>query len=229
MNYAHPELRRKLAGEYVVGTLQGPARRRFERLLAEDLALRQEVAIWERRLAPWLLAVAPQPVPAHVWTRIQQRLGHADVPVRKPGLGWKWLGLGSTVVAAALALFLVFRPHAPATPPVTDLAVLSSDKAEPVWIVRRKGEATLELSGLHAVEVPPEHDLELWAIPADGPPQSLGVIRRMGAQRGELVLGQVAQDRLARGTVLAISLEPEGGSPSGSPTGPVLFTGRLRS
>jgi anti-sigma-K factor RskA len=226
MNYSTPELRRKLAGEYVVGTLHGLARRRFERLLAEDPALRQEVAIWERRLAPWLLAVPPQPVPARVWTRIQQRLGHLEAPAPARALPWKWLGIGGTAVAAALALFLVFRP-APGPAPAADLAVLSSQKDEPVWIVRRLDERTLEFSGLVAVEVPDDHDLEVWAIPADGPPQSLGVIRRMGNTRGQLLLGEVARDRLARGKALAISLEPAGGSTTGAPTGPVLFKGRL--
>lgn len=225
MNYQHPELQQKLAGEYVLGTLQGHARRRFEQLLIQDRALQQQVRIWERRLSPWLYAVTPEPAPARVWEGIQERLGHRTVTPEGKGF-WRWLGLGSTALAAALALVLVLRPTEVPTAPAVDVAVLSTDKAEPVWIVRQRGNDVLELSGLSAVPVPTDRDLELWSIPAGGAPQSLGVIRRTGATRAEVHLSATAQQRLAAGQLLAISLEPTGGSPTGAPTGPVLFTGR---
>ncbi|MES2918492.1 MAG: anti-sigma factor [Pseudomonadota bacterium] len=229
MNYHHPELQQRLAGEYVLGTLQGPARRRFERLLAADLALRQYVQAWERRLSPWLYAVPPEAVPDRVWTRIQERLGQRPASPPRPAFApWKWLGLGSTAVAATLALFLVLRPAPPAPTALTDVAVLSTDKAEPVWIVRRDGQDILEFSGLSAVDVPGDRDLELWAIPDGGAPQSLGVLRRTDATHARVTLSATAQARLAGGKLLAISLEPTGGSPTGAPTGPVLFTGRLQ-
>lgn len=233
MNYHHPELQQKLAGEYVLGTLHGGARRRFEQLLVSDRALQQQVLIWERRLSPWLYAVSPEIVPERVWVRIQERLGQrpttaTNADTRASGF-WRWLGFGSTAVAAALAAILVLRPAA--TPPVpiasTDLAVLSTDKAEPVWIVRQKGNDVLELSGLSQVTVPGDRDLELWSIPDGGAPLSLGVIRRTSATHAELRLSTTARQRLASGALLAISLEPVGGSPTGAPTGPVLFTGKL--
>jgi anti-sigma-K factor RskA len=242
MNYANPELQQKLAGEYVLGTLHGAARRRFEKLLAQDRALQQQVQVWERRLSPWLRAAPAEPVPPRVWQGIQRRLGHApEKAVRETAGLWKWLGLGSTALAAALAAVLVLRPApapqvmivkvpapVPAPVPVSDVAVLSTDQAEPVWIVRRRGNDVLELSGLAAVDVPADRDLELWAIPEGGAPQSLGVIRRREATKAEVALGAEAQARLAGGKVLAISLEPAGGSPTGAPTGPVLYTGRLQ-
>lgn len=228
MNYQHPELQQKLAGEYVLGTLQGGARRRFEQLLVDSRALQQVVQAWERRLAPWLQVATPEPVPGHVWTGIQQRLGHlpAAAPAPREGAGfWRWLGLGSTALAAALALVLVTRPAAPPAPVAVDVAVLATDKSEPVWIVRQKG-AVLELSGLAAVDVPAGRDLELWSIPAGGAPLSLGVVHRTGPAQAEVRLSEQARARLAQGALLAISLEPAGGSPTGAPTGPVLFTGK---
>lgn len=230
MNYSTPELQRKLAGEYVLGTLHGGARRRFEQLLAQDRSLQQEVHIWERKLAPWLHAVKPEPVPGRVWLSIQERLGQRPAPARDTGAFWRWLGLGSTAVAAALALVLVLRPAPtpPAPLPVADLAVLSSAQSEPAWIVRRRGDATLELSELRHENLPAGRDLELWAIPEGGAPQSLGVLHRKGATHAEITLSDTARARLAAGKVLAISLEPRGGSPTGAPTGPVLFTGKLQ-
>lgn len=227
MNYEHPELQQKLAGEYVRGTLQGGARRRFEQLLVDSRALQHYVQAWERRLVPWLQVAPPEPVPGHVWTGIRQRLGQAPAARRSSDF-WRWLGLGSTALAALLALVLVTRPAPPPGVPATDVAVLASDKAEPVWIVRQRGDV-LELSGLVAVDVPGGSDLELWSIPAGGAPLSLGVVHRTGPGHAEVRLGTQARARLAQGALLAISLEPAGGSPTGAPTGPVLFTGKRRA
>lgn len=223
MNYDDPGLQRRLAAEYVLGTLQGPARRRFETLLVRDERLRRAVAAWERRLSPWVMAGKPEPVPDRVWRDIQRRLGlTAATPAPA---GWRWWAFGSTAVAAVLALVLVMQPGSP--PAWQDVAVLSTDKAEAVWIVRARHDGRLlQLSGLARVEVPAGHDLELWAIPAGQAPQSLGVLRRSPG-RAELLLDARAQARLARASVLAVSLEPAGGSPTGAPTGPVLYTGKV--
>jgi anti-sigma-K factor RskA len=242
MNYSNPELQQKLAGEYVLGTLQGGARRRFEQLLAQDRALQQLVQAWERRLSPWLQAVPAEAPPPQLWQGIQQRLGQGPAKtVRGISPFWQWLGLGSSAVAATLAAVLVLRPPpepqvmvvkvpmpAPAPAPMTDVAVLSTDKAEPMWIVRRRGGEMLELSGLQDMEMPTDRALELWAIPEGGAPQSLGVIQRRDARRAELALSAESMAMLAGGKLLAISLEPLGGSPTGAPTGPVLYSGKMQ-
>lgn len=224
MKYDQPELQQKLAGEYVLGTLHGGARRRFEALLVEDRGLQQYVQAWERRLVPWLYVATPEPVPERVWIGIQHRLGHRSAETERGGF-WRWLGMASTAVAALLAVVLVTRPVAPPVSSVADIAVLASDKSEPVWIVRQKGDV-LELSGLAAVDIPAGRDLELWSIPKGGAPLSLGVVHRTGVRRAEVRLSAQARERLSRGALLAISLEPAGGSPTGAPTGPVLFTGK---
>ena len=67
---------------------------------------------------------------------------------------------------------------------------------------------------------------ELWLLPAGGlPPVSLGVLDATGSQRR--VFTAPAQGELQAGDMLAVSLEPAGGSPSGQPTGPVVSTGTL--
>ena len=52
MNLLHAELADRLAAEYVLGTLTGGARRRFDALLPAHPALRRAVAGWETRLLP---------------------------------------------------------------------------------------------------------------------------------------------------------------------------------
>jgi anti-sigma-K factor RskA len=63
--------------------------------------------------------------------------------------------------------------------------------------------------------------LELWSLPPQGAPRSLGLIAADKAtvvQRGKVLDGTAA---------FAVSLEPAGGSPTGAPTGPVLYVGKL--
>lgn len=240
MNYDSPELQHRLAAEYVLGSLQGPARRRFEKLLAANDGLQRKVRAWELRLAPWAAAVKPVAVPRHVWARIQYQLflepSRAREQLPEPSRFWNWWALGSTAVAAAFALLLVsqvlLRPAAelPVSPPVVavrDMAVLSTDKAEAVWIVRQRGDA-LEFSSLSAVSVPTDRDLELWAIPASGAPRSLGVVKVAGERSATLALNAELKGKMADGVALAISLEPVGGSATGAPTGPVLYSGKLQ-
>jgi anti-sigma-K factor RskA len=63
---------------------------------------------------------------------------------------------------------------------------------------------------------------ELWALPDNGSaPVSLGVIPAVGEIDRELTDAQRAALRGA--SKVAVSLEPEGGSATGAPTGPVLF------
>ena len=144
---------------------------------------------------------------------------------------WAWV---STAIAASLALFIAFKPQPlPITqPPVVvqtqpapsrDIAVLSDDSKQPAWIVRQQGNALL-LSQINNYQVPTDRDLELWSIQGNAAPQSLGVIR---IQQGKAILS-VAQTRLlAADAILAISLEPKNGSPTGQPTGSVLYTGKV--
>jgi anti-sigma-K factor RskA len=239
MKYDQPELQMKLAAEYVLGTLHGKARTRFEKLLAHDAALRARVAAWEQRLSPWASVVkAKDPVPAQVWSGVQRRLGFVPAEQPKPaGNWWRWWAIGSTALAASLAALLVLLPplvtRAPLpvvviqpAPAYKDLAVLSSSAREPGWIVRVDGSHRhLMLTGLTAQNLPVGKTLELWSIPAGGAPLSLGVIA-LHEGHAELTLDAGRQGRLAQATVLAISLEPSGGSPTGLPTGPVLYTGK---
>jgi anti-sigma-K factor RskA len=117
MNYADPELRDRLAAEYALGTLRGPARRRFERLLSSDALLRDVAEDWELRLnllAESAPAVAPPP---HVWEGIAERIGPA-APVRESrrdrlwdSLGfWRAAGLLGATAAAALVAYVALRP-----------------------------------------------------------------------------------------------------------------------
>lgn len=213
------ELRDRLAAEYALGTLRGRARERLRRWLRDDAALARAVAAWEARLAPMAEAVAPVSPPAGMWQRIENRLE----PAKKQSW-WKVLGLVASGAAAALVAVALLLPFQRAGIPPSYLAVLSDPKtSQPVLIATAQRNAMV----LHVNTLDPKihvagRSLELWALPSGAQPKSLGVL---AGGRSELKLVAVADRSLADVPALAISLEPPGGSPTGQPTGPVLYTG----
>ncbi len=229
MRYDNPELRERLAAEYVLGTMPLRVRRRFERLMAADFELTQRVGDWADRLAPLDDATPAEAPPAWVWRMIEARIA---VTGTEPAAAapnswfrsltfWRGLAIAASLAAAVLVLYVaVFAGRAP-TPTV--VAVLAGHGGEPGWIALT-GPRPDEVS-FSAVAPPPEpkpHAFELWGI-AGGPPHSLGLLPQ---QSGEAVA--LRATRLpAPGGVLAVSLEPAGGSPTGLPTGPVLYLGKV--
>ncbi|MFN7727375.1 MAG: anti-sigma factor domain-containing protein [Rubrivivax sp.] len=83
--YQHPETLRQLAGAYALGTLSGPARRRFEAVMRQHPAARQAVNEWNRRWAPVAQQLPPVPAGADLWARIEaQTLAAAPVQQALP-------------------------------------------------------------------------------------------------------------------------------------------------
>jgi len=237
------ELQQRLAAEYALGTLRGRARQRFRRWMAEDAAIADAAMQWELRLAPMSAAIAPVRPPERVWRAILERIDAGQV--RGEGVWtslafWRNLGLAASGMAAALlAAIGLIAPQAPqqAPPPVvlrvpsnemaaTYLAVLSDSKTQKPMLVVSAGRNSNDLwvktldSAIHV----PEKSLELWALPPGQAPKSLGVVAP-SEKMTALKLAAVADQSLAEVPAFAISLEPKGGSPTGAPTGPVLFTG----
>jgi len=225
MNYGNPELRERLAAEYALGTLRGLARQRFERLMADDATLRQQVETWELRLntlAETAPAVAP---PTGLWPRIEQRLGPGSAKTRTGLLEhlWRslefWRGLG--LVATAAAALLLYVALTPAK--TSYVAVLIDANRAPILVAKFDPDTRqLSVRSLQAPAADPAHSHELWLVAGSNAPRSLGLLG--GAQTTvDLPPDQAAAVATA---VLAISLEPPGGSPTGSPT-QVLFTGTV--
>ncbi|MEO7383939.1 MAG: anti-sigma factor, partial [Novosphingobium sp.] len=69
------------------------------------------------------------------------------------------------------------------------------------------------------------HDYELWVLPKQGKSRSLGLLKA-GANR-QLVMSADVAAQLGPDAIVAISLEPTGGSPTGQATGPVIAVGKI--
>lgn len=214
-----PELRSRLAAEYALGTLRGRARQRLRRWLGEDPELAREVARWEARLAPLAEAVQPVAPPARVWLRIEQRL-----TFRKPLSLWKALGLVASGAAAALIAVAVLPPPPSTGVPASYIALLSDPKTSHPVLVATAGrtDKVLYVTTLEPAIHVAGASLELWALPRGGRPKSLGLL---AGGKTELKLAAAAERSLGDVPALAVSLEPRGGSRTGQPTGPLLYTG----
>jgi anti-sigma-K factor RskA len=207
-----PDMR---AAEYVMGVLDAAEAAAAERLIAEDPAFAAEVAEWERRLMPLAALVAPVAPPADLLGRIEASIGAPANENRR--LVWPAVAIASMAVAAGLAAFIVLRP----LPPPVVAVLVPAGAGAPVLVAVTGPSGRTLVRATSAIPVASDRDLELWAMKAGATrPVSLGVIPPSGRE---------TPASLAVGTVLLVSLEPKGGSPTGQPTGPVLYAGTLTS
>ena len=229
MDYSRRDLADRLAAEYVLGTLRGPARRRFENLLSAHPALRDAVAQWQQRLSPLSVTVEQVTPSARVWRNIEGRLFGEPAETAPPTL-WQrlalWRGLAGVATAATVAMFMVSsRVPAPQAPIIVVLGsnpqAAQALNASFVASVTADGRA-LVLRPINDLAPTPGRALELWAVPAQGAPRSLGLVRESGATT--VLRAQLLQDTAA----FAVSVEPAGGSTTGAPTGPIVSVGKLQ-
>lgn len=203
-----PEGEDMLAAEYVLGTLPLPDRLAAQRRLRDDPAFAARVAAWEDRLSPLNDAYTEAPAP-NLLPAIEARLFGRPAARRRSALRLWFGALSGAVVAVALvALVLIWlpRPQAPtyiATLGATGQAVVFTAAYDPA-------SETLTLTRTAGPGPAPGHDYQLWSIGGDGVPKPLGLVS--APKDTQHVPG------LAPGIVLAVSIEPTGGSPDGKPT-----------
>lgn len=250
-----PEERDRLAGEYVLGTLDAAERRAVESALADDPAMRAEVAAWQDRLLGLTRRAPPVEASDALWSRIARDVGvqaqgqiaqpenrpapspspiAAPLPgrqTRPAGAGaaswWDRLVVwqGASVLASTLALVLaVLLWRGPAEAP-RYLAVLQNAAGTATgWVVEANEGGVLRLVPVRDDGVvPPGKSLQFWTKPEGAAgPTSLGLVRA-----GRTLTVPVASlPALGERQLFEVTLEPEGGSTIGRPTGPVLYVGR---
>jgi anti-sigma-K factor RskA len=154
-----PELQDRLAAEYVLGTLRGRARLRFQAWMREDAALRRIVANWEQRLAPMAAGIAAVVPPRRVWQGIEARIAAAAPPSAAPAAApapspasraaagggfwgnlsfWRGWGLVATGCAAALIGALALQKPQVVEVPVEKLVETTRMQPSYIAILRDK-------------------------------------------------------------------------------------------
>ncbi len=216
-----------LAAEYVLGQLAGDERRAAEARLAADPAFRAAVAAWERRLQPLADTAGEVAPPGGTFAAILGRLESAPpaiaggnvVALRRSLVRWRITSAIVGAAAAVLAVVVVLERTGPAQQ-TEFVAILTAEGAKPAFVASVdtvKG----TISVRRVVDAAPaDKSYELWAIPPGGTPRSLGVVEQASYRR--------ALDLAPSGNfTFAITLEQKGGSPDGTPKGPLVFSGAL--
>jgi anti-sigma-K factor RskA len=222
MRYENPQLLDALAREYVLGTLHGRARARFKRVIGASLPARRAVLGWEKQIAPLARAVPAVEPPPHVWAQIETAIGsRASRPTRGAGI---WPALAASLAALAVLFGGLYISEQQRVEQAQYVAVIA-DQTTPIWLLQAFTEE-LRVNTVNDRPIPAANSYELWMLPGGGAaPVSLGLLPVTG--NTALPLDAQALAVLAQTMTLAVSLEPAGGSPTGAPTGPVLFTAPL--
>jgi len=227
MKHDNPKLIDALAAEYVLGTLGGRARRRFERWRTKEWHVERRVRAWEERLSGLALRLSPMRPSPNVWNQIEKRIGAAGSRAPAPPAKrapWRALAAGVALFAVLFGGIMTWR--AMQAPDLHELATLTADRAtQPAWHLHADDDMrhlrAVADTGASAVAQAGK-SYELWALPDNGAaPVSLGLLPLAGEIDRELTDAQRAALRGA--SKVAVSLEPEGGSTTAGPTGPVLF------
>ncbi len=236
MRLDDPVLIDLLAQRYVLGVQRGHARRRFARLADSRFDVGRAVADWERRLAPLAWSLEPIDPSPLVWQRITRQLDavskEAAEPDRTGGTAWRAIAASMTLIALlAGAGWWQSSNQPPETVTRTvvesvSVALVTDPAGQPLWIARIAADRSeLLVRTVNDIQLQPDNDYELWAIDSAGATVSLALL----PQTGQLTttLDAAALGALGDSELLAVSLEPVGGSPGPAPTGPVLYTAAL--
>ena len=215
-----------LCGEYLIGTLRGAARRRFERALKEEPGVARQLEHWQRFTPGRYTQMVESQPPAQGWQRLERELDLARyrTPWHRRATFWRGWAVTAT---AALVLFAggELLTQAPNSPQVIQIAQLASeDSVHGATAHLSKDGRTFVLHTDRPMIAGPAQSYELWLIPANGKPVSVAVLGSLDAR---FELPRAHRGRMLPGAQLAVSAEPAGGSPTGQPTGPVIFKGPI--
>jgi anti-sigma-K factor RskA len=234
MKLQNSQLQDMLAAEYIVGTLHGRARLRFEYYMAVLPELRQSVELWSEKLHGLDAALKPITPKKHVWKNIERRLGF----IKKQGWlasvinsisFWQFSSALTAGFAVMMMAYIVITPLAEQQPQY--VTVINNQQAQSSWLVS----INLKTKNLQITSVKPQKlaaskSFELWLLPAaKKAPISMGLMPSSGAKDIKLTaeLFAILKQNMNSAVGMAVSLEPKGGSPTGAPTGPILYQGAI--
>jgi anti-sigma-K factor RskA len=213
-----------LAAEYALGVLAGTERAAAEQRVAREPAFAGLVTDWEQRLAPWAAEIAEVAPPPQLWDRIA---GALPAQTQAGGLWqsiafWRGLSFAAGALAAACLAALIYLGPFTRQQPLVAAIEGGGHRHFVATIDTRRGTVAVVPAAFSAdaTRVP-----ELWLVPPDGKPRAVGLLH--ADQTVTLTLPPELAALAKDDAVLAVSLEPPGGSTTGLPTGPVIATGKL--
>lgn len=236
------------AAEYVIGTLDAAERTAVAARRLREQALDAEISAWEQRLSPLDGMIAPVTPPEAVKRDLMARIAMTQATAMRPGRAleaetraestatvislerrlarWRMATLGASAIAASLAGVIGYRDVLRPTPATTFVAVLQKDAASPAFLMTVDVSTKTFTVRTVAAERQPGKSYELWLVHEKlGAPKSLGLLNDVSFTTGPKLAPYATAD--IEQATYAVSLEPEGGSTTGAPTGPVVYAGKL--
>ena len=231
-----PDERDQLAAELALGVLEGDDLVQARALFADDPKFRASVGEWLGRLGALLEEVPPSEPRQDVWRAIEDRVrdggaANDNVRIRRQLNIWRGVAAAASALAASLAIVILTQPQQlvpPATvqAPAPMIAMLGDEQKGGLMVASwNPADSSLRVAAAAEIPADPSHSHELWVIPADGTPRSLGTIS--AEAKVQMRVEPNLSRELKEGATLAVSVEPLGGSPTGLPTGPVVASGKL--
>jgi len=224
-----PSERDDLAAELALGLLEGEERAKALRLCLADPSFAAQVEAWGHRLSPMLDLTPEQSPPGHIWSAIEARIGGAlsgrpaaERSVRRLRF-WQGSALLSGAIAACLAVVLVTRPAPQPTPGAVGLSQLADAQGAATMAISYDPQSGVLRMGTSQIASGTKAP-ELWVIPADGVPRSLGLINPQG---GKHAVNKELRAFLQNGATLAITLENAATAPHAAPTSAPILTGKI--
>jgi anti-sigma-K factor RskA len=217
------------AAQYALGVGDAASRAAAVRRIATDPAFASQVAAWSERLHPLDIAYGEETPPPAMKQRIERELfgaglaSHASRPVSTV---WRPVALAASIALLVSLGFNLRNALEPSGEPARLIVSLeAADSPVKFLALYEPGTRAVRLSQVAAPRQP-ANDYELWLVEGSQAPVSLGVLPQQGV--AEIVVPPALAGRFAEGAALAISLEPQGGSPTGAPTGPIVASGALK-
>ncbi|SEI84241.1 Anti-sigma-K factor RskA [Sphingobium sp. AP50] len=214
-----------LAAEMALGILDHAERADALRLCLSDPDFAAAVQQWGLRFSPLLANLHSVEAPAHIWPMVAARVGSGDHDSQHIRTLRRWRGIAAIcgAIAATLGLFILVRPADAPAPTAMGVAQLAdASGAGALAIAYDPSRGTLRLS--RAMLGDSQKRPELWVIPSDGKPRSLGLIN---GGSGTLTIDRSLQPFLAEGVTLAITLEDPSTAPHPAPTSAPILTGKI--
>ncbi|MEQ1577799.1 MAG: anti-sigma factor [Hyphomicrobium sp.] len=224
-----------LAAEYVLGTLNREERLSVESRLLSEPALKAGIEAWQRRLTPLADTVTPVLPPPNLYNKIRAQIGLSahvislkarERQLTQRGNRWRNAAAAMTAMAASLVGVVAIREQHYQQMPTQFVAVLQAGDDKPAFLMTV--DTRTHNCVITAVAAPKkaEKSYEVWMVHDQLPkPKSLGVMSE--GDMNVMPMADGPDNDMFMNASFAVSLEPEGGSPTGAPTGPVLFSGKL--
>ncbi|MBB6486519.1 anti-sigma factor domain-containing protein [Rhizobium lusitanum] len=219
-----------LAGEYVLGVLSLEDRQKVERRMRSDRQFAAIVSRWEQNLSEFNEEYESATPAKAVFPKIEKRIfGEAALGAHlwKSLVLWRSVAFGSLFLAAGVLVFAITNEAGPRPVQGKQLTASLSGQNSSVNLLANYDVANGRLKVTPvAAGKPDEKSLELWLIRGSDPAEALGILPQTG--EGEISLPPELHSKLTEGAIIAISVEPFGGSPTGKPTGNVIASGTIQ-